>query len=87
MRRKGTDARWTQQSGVSYFGYKDNVFADEEYKFIRDYAVTDASLLDSVAYLSVLQERVAYTDQEALVIRRMWGRRRSRSYCVVVTCR
>ena len=60
MRRKDTDARWTQKNGVSYFGYKDHVFADEEYRFIRDYAVTDASVHDSVAYLSVLPERAAF---------------------------
>ena len=60
LAQKDTDARWTQKSGVSYFGYKDHVFADEEYKFIRDYAVTDASVHDSVAYLSVLPERVAF---------------------------
>jgi len=65
LSQKDTDARWTQKSGVSYFGYKDHVLADEEYKFIRDYAVTDASVHDSVAYLSVLPEHAAYPDQEA----------------------
>jgi len=48
-----------------YFGYKDHVLADEEYKFIRGYAVTVASVYDSVAYLSILPEKVAYPDQEA----------------------
>jgi len=65
LSQKDTDARWTQKSGTSYFGYKDHVLADEEYKFIRDYAVTDASVHDSVPYLSVLPERAAYADQEA----------------------
>ena len=65
LSQKDTDARWTQKNGVSYFGYKDHVLADEEYKFIRDYAVTDASVHDSVAYLSILPEKVAYPDQEA----------------------
>jgi len=65
LSQKDTDARWTQKNGVSYFGYKDHVLADEEYKFIRDYAVTEASVHDSVAYLSILPEKVAYPDQEA----------------------
>jgi len=54
LSQKDMDAHWTQKSGISYFGSKDHVLADEEYKFIRDYAVTDASVHDSVPYLSVL---------------------------------
>ena len=41
------------------------MLADEEYKFIRDYAITDASVHDRVAYLSILSEKVSYADQEA----------------------
>ena len=41
------------------------MLADEEYKFIRDYAVTDASVHDSLPYLVVFPERAAYPDQEA----------------------
>jgi IS5 family transposase len=65
LAQKDTDARWTKKNNVSYFGYKDHVLADEEHKFIRDYAVTDASVHDSVPYLSILPERAAYPDQEA----------------------
>jgi len=65
LAQKDTDARWTEKNGVSYFGYKDHVLGDDEYKFIRDYAVTDAAVHDSVPYLSVLPEKAAYADQEA----------------------
>ena len=58
--QKDTDARWTKKNNISSFGYKDHVLADEEYKFIREYAVTDASVHDSVAYLSVLPARAAF---------------------------
>jgi IS5 family transposase len=65
LSQKDTDARWTEKNGVSYFGYKDHILGDDEYKFIRDYAVTDAAVHDSVPYLSVLPEKSAYPDQEA----------------------
>jgi IS5 family transposase len=41
--QKDCDARWTQKNGVSYFGSKDHVVVDEEYKLIRGYGVTDAA--------------------------------------------
>ena len=41
LAQKDCDARWTKRNDVSYFGYKDHDLVDEEYKFIRDYAVTD----------------------------------------------
>jgi IS5 family transposase len=44
--QKDTDARWTQKNDVSYFGYKDHDLVDDEWKFIRDYDVTDASVHD-----------------------------------------
>jgi IS5 family transposase len=63
--QKDTDARWTKKNDVSYYGYKDHVFGDDEHKFIRDYAVTDASVHDSIPYFSILPEKPAYPDQEA----------------------
>ena len=60
LSQKDMDARWTKKNNVSSFGYKDHVLADEEYKFIRDYVVTDASVHDSVACLSVLPERASF---------------------------
>jgi len=38
LAQKDTDARWTKNNDISYFGYKDHDLVDEEYKLIRDYA-------------------------------------------------
>jgi IS5 family transposase len=65
LAQKDLDARWTKKNEVSYFGYKDHAVADEEYKFIRGYGVTDAAVHDSVPYLDVMPEEPAYPDQEA----------------------
>jgi IS5 family transposase len=63
--QKDTDARWAQKGTETYFGYKDHDLIDEGFKFIRDYAVTDASVHDSIPHLSVMPEKPAYPDQEA----------------------
>src|SRR5215469_17786881 len=65
LAQKDTDARWTKKNDVSYFGYKDHDLVDDEYKFIRDYDVTDASVLDSQPYPALIPEESAYPDQEA----------------------
>ena len=65
LAQKDCDARWTKKNDVSYFGYKDHGLVDEEYKFVRDYEVTDASVHDSQPYLEVMPEEPAYADQEA----------------------
>jgi IS5 family transposase len=65
LAQKDTDARWTQKNDVSYFGYKDHDLVDDEYKFVRDYDVTDASVHDSVPYPDLMPEKPAYPDQEA----------------------
>lgn len=65
LAQKGCDARWTKKGDVSYFGYKDHTLTDDEYKLIRDYDVTDASVHDSVPYPDLMPEKPAYPDQEA----------------------
>jgi IS5 family transposase len=45
--QKDQDARWTKKGNKSYYGYKDHINADAEYKIIRDYEVTPASTHDS----------------------------------------
>lgn len=47
LRQKDKDARWTKKNGISYFGYKNHISVDVKYGFIRQYAVTDASVHDS----------------------------------------
>jgi IS5 family transposase len=65
LAQKDCDARWAKKGDETHFGYKDHDLVDEEYKFIRDYAVTDASVHDSQPYLEVMPEEPAYADQEA----------------------
>ena len=45
--QKDQDARWTKKNDISYFGYKNHICIDAEYKIIRTYEVSDASLHDS----------------------------------------
>jgi len=65
LAQKDCDARWTKKGDVLYYGYKDHDLIDEEYKFIRNYDVTDASVHDSQPYLDLMPEESAYPDQEA----------------------
>lgn len=57
-RQKDTDAKWTKKNDTSYFGYKNHVNVDVEHKFIRKYAVTDASVHDS----RLLKELLDYSN-------------------------
>jgi len=56
-RQKDVDARWKQKNGKNYFGYENHVQADVAHKFIRDYAVTDASVHDSRKFDVLLDEK------------------------------
>jgi IS5 family transposase len=47
LAQKDIDARWTKKNGTSHYGYKNHVSSDVGFKFIRRYAVTDASVHDS----------------------------------------
>ncbi len=47
LSQKDTDARWTKQRGVSYYGYKNHINRDAGHGFIRRYRVTDAAVHDS----------------------------------------
>jgi IS5 family transposase len=63
--QKDFDAEWAVKGKETHFGYKNHVVADEEHKFIREYAVTGAATHDSEPYLDVLPAKAAYPDQEA----------------------
>jgi IS5 family transposase len=56
LAQKDTDARWTKKNDVSYFGYKDHVKQDAKSKIITKYTVTDASVHDSNATDTLLDE-------------------------------
>jgi len=49
----------------THFGYKNHTAVDDEYKFVREYEVTDAAVHDSVPYLDAMPVEPAYPDQEA----------------------
>ena len=64
--QKDTDARWTQKNDVNFYGYKNHVKQDAGSKIVVKYKVTDASVHDSNATDSLLDEKdkgeVFYTD-------------------------
>jgi IS5 family transposase len=53
-RQKDVDARWTKKRGQTYYGYKNHVRGDVEYKFIRDYEGTPASVHDVTPFEGLL---------------------------------
>ena len=53
-RQKDTEARWTVKHGVSHYGYKNHVNADQQHKLIRRYTVTNAAVHDSQVLDDVL---------------------------------
>jgi len=60
-RQKDTDARWTKNRNISYFGYKNHVNnhvdINAKHKFIRRFEVTSASVHDSQAVKSLLDKK------------------------------
>lgn len=52
--QKDVNARWTKKNGRSYYGYKNHISVDVKGKFIRRYAVTDASVHDSNHFADLL---------------------------------
>ncbi len=47
LAQKDIDARWTKKNSVNYYGYKDHIIIDDEYKLIRSYDITSANVHDS----------------------------------------
>ena len=64
LRQKDTDARWTKKGDELHYGYKINVKADAESKFITNYAVTSANVHDSQALNGLIDDMdyVLYAD-------------------------
>ena len=56
QRQKDVDARWTQKNNVNHYGYKNHVEVDAQHKFVRRWAVTDASVHDSQIFEELLDE-------------------------------
>lgn len=57
LSHKDTDARWTTKNKERHYGYKDHVKVDIKSKFVREYAVTDASVHDSQVVEPLLNEK------------------------------
>ncbi|OIP05367.1 MAG: IS5 family transposase [Bacteroidetes bacterium CG2_30_32_10] len=55
-KHKDIDARWTKKNGEKYFGYKNHAKLDSRGKFIKKFAVTDASVHDSQALSDLLDK-------------------------------
>ncbi|MBZ0241887.1 MAG: IS5 family transposase [Bacteroidales bacterium] len=55
-RHKDIDARWTKKNGENFYGYKNHAKVDSKSKFVKKYAVTDASVHDSQALDDLLDE-------------------------------
>jgi IS5 family transposase len=66
LAQKDCDARWGKKGNENYFGYENHALVDEEYKLIRGYGVTDASVHDITPYPDLMPLEPAYPDQEAL---------------------
>ncbi|MCP5064781.1 MAG: IS5 family transposase [Ignavibacteriae bacterium] len=56
-KHKDIDAHWTKKNGETFYGYKNHAKVDTKSKFINKYAVTDASVHDSQALDSLLEEK------------------------------
>lgn len=57
--QKDTDARWTTENNVTFFGYKNHLKTDSKSKRIEKYVVTEASVHDSQALDPLLDEEDA----------------------------
>ena len=55
--QKDIEARWAQKNGKNYYGYKNHISIDVKHKFIRDFAVTAASVHDSQCFEQLLDRR------------------------------
>ena len=53
-RQKDVDARWTKKHGKSFYGYKNHICVDVDWKLIREYVTTPANVHD----INVLEDLV-----------------------------
>jgi transposase, IS5 family len=58
-RQKDVDARWAKKNEETHYGYKNHINADEAYKLIQDYVVTNAAVHDS----QVIDQLLEHTQQ------------------------
>jgi IS5 family transposase len=56
LRQKDVDTRWTKKNGENYFGYKNPIGIDNQYKLIRHFEVTSASVHDSQVFSYLIDD-------------------------------
>ena len=76
---KDVDATWTQKRGVTHYGYKGHVLADEKSKTIENYKTTTASVHDSQVCAELLPENAREEKLEVLADSGYFGRKVSKS--------
>lgn len=64
LRQKDLAARWVQKNGQNYYGYKDHINVDVNYKLIREYEVTSAEVAD----IKCLEKLLDKNNEQ-----RLWG--------------
>ena len=57
--QKDTDARWAKKGNETYLGYKTHTVIDNQYKLIRNYAVTSAEIHDAQMFTDLLTENTS----------------------------
>jgi len=57
LRQKDTDARWAKKNNQTHYGYKQHNKVDNKHKFIDKITTTDASVHDSQALDTLLDEK------------------------------
>lgn len=65
LSQKDIDSRWTKKNGVSYFGYKNHVKADQPTVIIRNFRTTAANVHDITPLFEMLDERDRDTNLHA----------------------
>ena len=59
LAQKDIDARWTKKNNISYYGYKNHVLIDDQFKLIRSFDVTSANVHDSTPANGILAGSIA----------------------------
>ena len=67
LRQKDLDARWTKKNNEKHYGYKNHINADQTYKLVHSYKITDASVHDSQVFEELLDHSMNEGDKKRAV--------------------
>lgn len=65
--QKDLDARWTKKNNENHYGYKNHINADQEYKLVHSYQITDASVHDSQVFEGLLDHSLDDGDKKRAI--------------------